>query len=218
MVTQREAGWYDEPDDNTAYYVLCAYLHALEQGAVPAERLKVWSATLDQLHGPIRLHETARLLYFLTPFSLAIIGRLIDVPPFWLEEAFEPWDTKAGCGHPTKVTTRGRLKRPPKLCWRCGTGHLQQKLFSLPEPPMGWVHYHARFRRADWRLLRRRKLQDHPFCAVCHAAGDLDVHHNTYKRFGRERLEDLTVLCRPCHVKFHGEGHQPPAEEKAGSS
>lgn len=31
----------------------------------------------------------------------------------------------------------------------------------------------------------------------------LDVHHRTYERIGRERLADLTVLCRACHARFH---------------
>ena len=30
-----------------------------------------------------------------------------------------------------------------------------------------------------------------------------DVHHITYKRFGREKVSDLMVVCRPCHRKIH---------------
>jgi hypothetical protein len=211
-------GWYDEPDDRTAYYVFCAYDHANQGGPVPRDRLDAWQAELERLHGPVRVHETARLLYYLTPFSELVIGRLIGVPPFWLSEAFEPWDVMAECGHRAKATTMRAVKKPPKKCWQCGPGHVQQTMFRLPAPPMGWVQYHARFRRADWRMLRRRKLQDHPFCAACHAVEHLDVHHNTYKRFGRERLDDLTVFCRGCHTKFHGEEHQPPSEETARPS
>jgi 5-methylcytosine-specific restriction endonuclease McrA len=32
----------------------------------------------------------------------------------------------------------------------------------------------------------------------------LDVHHNCYQNYGDERPEDLVVLCRSCHQKFHG--------------
>jgi hypothetical protein len=33
----------------------------------------------------------------------------------------------------------------------------------------------------------------------------LDVHHKTYERFGGdERMDDLEVLCRFCHIKHHG--------------
>jgi hypothetical protein len=31
----------------------------------------------------------------------------------------------------------------------------------------------------------------------------LDVHHRTYENKGKEKLGDLTVLCRECHTKFH---------------
>lgn len=38
-------------------------------------------------------------------------------------------------------------------------------------------------------------------CVVCYADGPLDIHHRTYERFGRERIEDhdCLPLCRKCH-------------------
>jgi hypothetical protein len=32
----------------------------------------------------------------------------------------------------------------------------------------------------------------------------LEVHHRTYERLGRERPEDLLVLCEKCHAVEHG--------------
>jgi len=32
----------------------------------------------------------------------------------------------------------------------------------------------------------------------------LHVHHLTYERLGEEWLEDVTIICRPCHNKEHG--------------
>lgn len=210
-----EPDTYNELDDKTAFYIFCAYDAASKGGTIriPKGQLYVWQDMLESLEPLIRTHETARLLYYKTPFSEFTIGRLIKVPPLWLPEAFEPWDVTALCGHSAKATTRYSVKHPPKVCWKCKPGHLEQKLFEAPEVPMSWVEYHARFRRPDWPLIRRRKLHEHPFCAVCHEIDGLDVHHNTYRRFGHERLEDLTVLCRPCHEKFHGEGHRPPRRE-----
>lgn len=41
-------------------------------------------------------------------------------------------------------------------------------------------------------------------CQLCNASGViLDVRHRTYERRGREFPEDLIVLCRGCHAKFH---------------
>jgi hypothetical protein len=32
----------------------------------------------------------------------------------------------------------------------------------------------------------------------------LEVHHNTYERYGDESTFDLIVLCEQCHELFHG--------------
>jgi hypothetical protein len=41
-------------------------------------------------------------------------------------------------------------------------------------------------------------------CELCHEADEiLNVHHKTYERRGFELPEDLIVLCRQCHAKFH---------------
>jgi 5-methylcytosine-specific restriction endonuclease McrA len=33
--------------------------------------------------------------------------------------------------------------------------------------------------------------------------GRLDVHHNSYDRYGNESVFDLVVLCERCHELFH---------------
>jgi hypothetical protein len=41
-------------------------------------------------------------------------------------------------------------------------------------------------------------------CQLCNVeARSLQVHHRTYERIGCELLDDLTVLCAPCHRKHH---------------
>jgi len=41
-------------------------------------------------------------------------------------------------------------------------------------------------------------------CQLCGTSKDiLNVHHNTYKNRGEEKLEDLIVLCKKCHKTFH---------------
>jgi 5-methylcytosine-specific restriction endonuclease McrA len=40
-------------------------------------------------------------------------------------------------------------------------------------------------------------------CALCNEAGDLEAHHRTYERRGREEPADLTALCPSCHSLFH---------------
>ena len=59
---------------------------------------------------------------------------------------------------------------------------------------------------SEWRALRNRALiQAGNRCQVCGKTNlQLDVHHNSYERFGHEQLSDLVVLCRSCHQHFHG--------------
>ncbi|QQV92427.1 HNH endonuclease [Streptomyces phage Forrest] len=40
-------------------------------------------------------------------------------------------------------------------------------------------------------------------CQACGSRKNLHVHHNTYERFGRERLSDLTGVCQSCHKAIH---------------
>lgn len=58
---------------------------------------------------------------------------------------------------------------------------------------------------AAWRLKRKQVLhRAGDKCEVCGMtsyAAKLDVHHKTYDRFGFESLDDLIVVCRPCHEK-----------------
>jgi len=62
-----------------------------------------------------------------------------------------------------------------------------------------------------WRATRRRAIQLAGFrCQHCRqfdtpsAPVQLEVHHVTYARIGKERAEDLAVLCEPCHEMEHG--------------
>lgn len=43
-------------------------------------------------------------------------------------------------------------------------------------------------------------------CQVCNSTRQLNTHHRTYERLGRELDTDLIVLCRDCHDLFHKQG------------
>jgi hypothetical protein len=68
---------------------------------------------------------------------------------------------------------------------------------------------HAEYLQSDqWQQLRKRVIADYPFCERCTMPRwlaeiaydqDLHVHHKTYRNRGKEKLEDLEVLCRRCH-------------------
>lgn len=75
---------------------------------------------------------------------------------------------------------------------------------SLPWIP-GRVEYKKYIRSKAWGRKRRQKLNrvDHK-CEECQA-GDvlLHVHHLTYAHLGSEEMDELQVLCEPCHLKKH---------------
>jgi hypothetical protein len=65
------------------------------------------------------------------------------------------------------------------------------------------VTYQQYLQTDHWKEVRRMALEWAGYkCQVCNSPHELDVHHRTYERKGRERLQDLTVLCRSCHQLF----------------
>lgn len=55
----------------------------------------------------------------------------------------------------------------------------------------------------EWKKLRMRiMIRDGFTCQVCGSNGT-EVHHITYDRLGKERTEDLVLLCREHHQEIH---------------
>ena len=56
-----------------------------------------------------------------------------------------------------------------------------------------------------WNKTRRCKLEEANYkCQLCSKKDiELHVHHNTYENIGNEEMNDLIVLCKDCHSKFH---------------
>ena len=63
----------------------------------------------------------------------------------------------------------------------------------------------------DSKFDEQAKEHGHNYCEKCGETPNkvtretaLHVHHKTYERLGAERLEELMIICRPCHEKEHG--------------
>jgi hypothetical protein len=57
---------------------------------------------------------------------------------------------------------------------------------------------------SHWRTLARRMKQEAGLrCVRCGGRLRLAVHHHTYERLGREKEQDLEVLCEECHLSHH---------------
>lgn len=67
-----------------------------------------------------------------------------------------------------------------------------------------YVDYHTYIKSEKWASKRKKIFKRAGYkCENCNSKDDLQVHHLTYKRLGRERLNDLTALCSNCHSKAH---------------
>jgi hypothetical protein len=104
----------------------------------------------------------------------------------------------------TTRTTKGRSRKERKRQnkWR--------RRYALPPLPIGRpshcrrAAYEAYLRSKAWHRLRWQVLaRDEYRCSQCGSTGILHVHHLTYERFRKERLEDLLTLCESCHRAVH---------------
>lgn len=56
----------------------------------------------------------------------------------------------------------------------------------------------------EWLHKREQALtRDEYRCRMCNTSENLQVHHRTYRRRGKEEPTDLTTLCDSCHEHFH---------------
>lgn len=54
----------------------------------------------------------------------------------------------------------------------------------------------------EWRRLRKKIVEEHPYCAMCGSRERLEVHHIKPVRYNPELMGDesnLMVLCSQCH-------------------
>lgn len=74
----------------------------------------------------------------------------------------------------------------------------------LSEKEMRKAEYQEYLNSDHWKQIRLKALERAGNkCQLCSSKENLNVHHNTYKNRGHEDLNDLVVLCRKCHAKFH---------------
>ena len=71
------------------------------------------------------------------------------------------------------------------------------------------ITYQEYLKSDHWKNIRRRYFRSKLYkgCYICGSRTNIQIHHKTYKRFGREWLNDLLALCTDCHKEVH-EYHQ----------
>ncbi len=65
------------------------------------------------------------------------------------------------------------------------------------------LDYQTYIRSKRWARKKHRAKENHPYCEACGRNIDLQVHHRTYARLGKELPGDLVVLCEDHHVIVH---------------
>jgi hypothetical protein len=64
--------------------------------------------------------------------------------------------------------------------------------------------YRDYLRTQAWKNMRRWVLErDDDACTRCGTTVNLEVHHLSYERLGRESPDDLLTLCATCHEETH---------------
>lgn len=61
-----------------------------------------------------------------------------------------------------------------------------------------------RLKNSTWKQIRKTMLEENPECTECGADEKLVVHHIVDWQITKDdSLENLTVLCRACHINVH---------------
>ena len=79
----------------------------------------------------------------------------------------------------------------------------QQKRQRQPSKQTRQRNYKSYLGSPRWKAKRDNIMKTSGGkCRVCGAPAT-EVHHVNYQRRGKERLTDLTALCRECHELYH---------------
>ena len=64
--------------------------------------------------------------------------------------------------------------------------------------------YHDYLQTERWKEFRKTVLEHYgKKCCRCGREAWLNIHHLTYERLGCEKLSDVIVLCKECHMAEH---------------
>lgn len=70
-----------------------------------------------------------------------------------------------------------------------------------------WDYYHVYMKSPEWFTLREKVLKrDGYLCRGCLEEKATQVHHASYRNFGKEFAFELVSLCHACHDRFHEDG------------
>jgi hypothetical protein len=65
------------------------------------------------------------------------------------------------------------------------------------------MNYKQYLNSTHWQKIKTTVYKKRRKCQICGKSFNLNIHHITYERLGKELLSDLVVLCQSCHYKAH---------------
>lgn len=75
------------------------------------------------------------------------------------------------------------------------------------------MNYEEYLKSEHWQEVKKVKLKTTNYrCQLCNSPLNLNVHHRCYDHINEEQnhLEDLVILCKDCHKRFHETLPKPP--------
>ena len=104
----------------------------------------------------------------------------------------------------TKLGVLGVVKDSKRMIGNFNIYALEDIMSPPDKYPIQQIDYDDYLCSPEWKYKRMKKLTSSGhICKHCGSKENLDIHHLTYERLGRELDEDLLVLCRDCHSKIH---------------
>jgi len=66
-----------------------------------------------------------------------------------------------------------------------------------------WLKMKEKFFHKSKKIKKMIKKYGHLVCMICHSPYNLNIHHKSYQRIGKEYLGDLILICKDCHFQIH---------------
>lgn len=108
---------------------------------------------------------------------------------------------------PEKLTAKREKKRELKL----SRGGMSYKKWR--------GQYNRYIKSPIWSKKRKEAFLFHgKFCHKCTNTTNLQVHHLTYENIFNEKMEDLMILCKPCHKRVHEKNYKKKAPKETKGS
>jgi hypothetical protein len=84
---------------------------------------------------------------------------------------------------------------------------IQRHIIRQKQKDTSFYERHSKYTASpEWAALRKKVLRRAGgLCEGCGDSEPADVHHLTYKHFEKEFLFELVALCKPCHLRIHGD-------------